>query len=221
MCLKLLFIKARAALTKASTIIQIPPKSLNDFASETMDCLPEKSNEKQTQSTKTTKMKLSDESRGILRNQLKVDEGCVLHVYKDSMGYETIGYGRCLDTKGLSKAECDYLKINSSDYFETLKTRGITQIEADYLLSNDIDDFSEELHNRIGWFDRLPETAKIVLINMAFNLGIGGLMDFRKTLLAIKYGDYKQASIEMLDSSWSKQVGQRAIRLSKLLAELS
>ena len=167
------------------------------------------------------KMKLSDESRNILDKQLRVDEGCILHVYKDSLGLYTIGIGRCLETKGLSVTECNYLNLDVYDkkgVIDALKVRGITQVEADQLLSNDINEFTDELYNRITWIESAPEVVKIVLLNMAFNLGIAGLMSFHTTLGLIQSGNYIEASNQMLLSKWKDQVGDRAVRLSNLLA---
>lgn len=154
--------------------------------------------------------------------QLRIDEGNELNVYPDSEGEPTIGNGRCLTTKGLTKEECDCLNLGTYEknaVIAKLEVRGITQEEADYLLSNDIDFFSSQLSKRISWFNKLPETAKIVLINMCFNLGVDGLLGFKKTISFIDRGKYKEAAEEMLNSHWKDQVGDRAIRLSKMLAK--
>ena len=70
----------------------------------------------------------------------------------------------------------------------------------------------------LGFFKTLPETAKIVLIDMAFNMGVNGLLKFKNTLSLIEKGQYIAASNEMLNSSWKNQVGQRAYNLSNMLA---
>lgn len=153
---------------------------------------------------------------------LRKHEGNELKVYPDKEGYPTIGNGRCLTTKGLSKEECDYLNLGTYDknaVIAKLEVRGITQSEADYLLSNDIDYFTNELSKRLSWFVLLPETAKIVLIDMAFNLGVNGLLKFKNTLALIEKGNYLDATGEMLNSVWSRQVGNRAIELSEMLAK--
>ena len=164
---------------------------------------------------------LSQKSREALTRQLRIDEGNVLHVYQCSKNRTTIGNGRNLQDKGLSKQECDFLKLGTYDknaVIAKLEVRGITQSECDYLLSNDIDEFSAELYNRIIWFKKLPKTAQNVLINMCLNLGFNRLSGFKKTLALIEKGSYKLASIEMLNSNWAIQVGDRAKRLSKILA---
>jgi len=57
-----------------------------------------------------------------------------------------------------------------------------------------------------------------VLLDMAFNLGISGLLKFKRTLKAIRAKQYEKAAEMMLDSRWATQVGQRAKRLSKMMA---
>ena len=54
---------------------------------------------------------------------------------------------------------------------------------------------------------------------MAFNLGAQGLSEFKNFISAIKSKDYKTAAKEMLKSSWSKQVGDRAQALSKIVSQ--
>jgi len=66
----------------------------------------------------------------------------------------------------------------------------------------------------------MPETVKMVLIDMAFNLGVNGLLKFKKTLEFIKNGKFINASNEMLNSAWKFQVGQRAYDLSNQLRSL-
>jgi lysozyme len=114
--------------------------------------------------------------------------------YKCTGGKLTIGIGRNLDD------------------------RGITEEEADYLLSNDIDDFEDRLTREIPWMVGLDPIRQRVLIDMAFNLGVPGLLKFKRTLAAIRGKEYDRAAGMMLDSRWATQVGQRAKRLSHMMA---
>ena len=54
----------------------------------------------------------------------------------------------------------------------------------------------------------------MVLMDMAFNMGVPRLKKFKKMWAAIHKEDYETASKEMLDSRWSKQVGRRSMILS-------
>lgn len=129
-----------------------------------------------------------------LKNRLIKEEGLRLKPYKCTSDKLTIGIGR------------------------NLEDRGITEAEALYLLDNDIQDVTGSLIKSIPWFCTIHYTAQLVLMDMAFNMGVNGLLEFKNTLIYIKYGDYLKASVEMLDSRWSKQVGKRAVELSNILA---
>lgn len=122
--------------------------------------------------------------------QLLRDEGLLLKPYQDSVGKWTIGIGR-----------------NLSDV-------GITESEAYGLLHNDLEKVAKQLKEELPWLDSLSVERRAVLGNMCFNLGIAGLMQFKKFLTALRLGNYEHAAIEMLDSKWAKQVGPRAVRLA-------
>lgn len=129
-----------------------------------------------------------------LTRQLRRDEGVRAHMYYDSEGYATIGVGRLIDPR---------------------RGGGLRESEIDYLLANDIEEAVAALRDRLPWFDSLNEARQGVLANMAFNLGVDGLLGFKRTLALVERGDYEAASVEMLDSKWARQVGQRAQRLSE------
>jgi lysozyme len=124
-------------------------------------------------------------------------EGLKLHPYRCTAGKLTIGVGR------------------------NLEDRGITKGEALIMLEHDIADFTKQLSERLFWFDTQPEFAKLVLIDMAFNLGLNGLLKFHNTLEHIKQGQYELAAKEMLLSKWAQQVKNRATELSEILKNKS
>lgn len=128
-----------------------------------------------------------------LKAQLIIDEDLKLKPYIDTVGKTTIGVGRCLDDRGITKAE------------------------ALYLLDNDIASVSTELSAALPWFSKLDDARQNVLLNCAFNLGVGGLLKFVKTLEFVKQGNYKAAAAELLKSKWAGQVGDRAKRLSQIM----
>lgn len=70
---------------------------------------------------------------------------------------------------------------------------------------------------RYLWVKELDEVRYRVLVEMMFNLGPQRFGDFKRMLAATKQGDYEQAAIEMLDSTWSHQVGTRATRLAEMM----
>ena len=122
--------------------------------------------------------------------QLKRHEGLELMPYKCTSGKTTIGVGR------------------------NLEDIGITEQEAELLLLNDIGRVKQELVND-QWYMNLDPVRKAVIENMSFNLGYPTLKKFQNMIASISEGDYETASKEMLDSRWSKQVGQRSIELAE------
>lgn len=53
------------------------------------------------------------------------------------------------------------------------------------------------------------------MIDMCFNLGLPGFLEFERMLAALNAGDYDRAAQEMLDSKWARQVRQRAYVLAE------
>lgn len=135
-------------------------------------------------------------SRPALIAELRRDEGVVPHAYQDHLGYWTIGVGRLID-----------------------KRRGgrLSDDEIDYLLQNDIARFEAELDEALPWWRTLDPVRQRVILNMAFNLGVQGLLGFKNTLAAIQQKRWSDASKGMLASKWAKQVGLRADRLAKMI----
>ena len=128
-----------------------------------------------------------------MRDQLVRHEGLRLKPYRCSAGKLTIGVGR------------------------NIEDVGITEEEAMTMLSNDISRVIGELDRRIPAFASLNEVRRRVLIDMGFNLGSNRLMKFRRMLAALEAGDYAQAAVEMLDSRWARQVGNRAVSLKNMM----
>ena len=128
-----------------------------------------------------------------LTKQLRRDEGEVLSAYQDHLGYWTIGVGRMIDKR---------------------KGGGITAEESAYLLSNDIDKRQAELLRRAPWMAQLDPARFGVMLNMAFQMGVDGLLGFKNTLAMVKAGDYSGAAAGMLNSKWATQTPARAQRLS-------
>jgi lysozyme len=139
-----------------------------------------------------------------LLSELRRDEGEVRHEYKDSLGFSTIGVGRLIDKR---------------------KGGGLSSDEISYLLANDVKRTIADLDKHLPWWRQLTAARQRVLINMAFNLGIGsaavgsGLLGFKNTLRMVQEGDYAGAAAGMLSSKWAKQVGARAERLAKMMKE--
>ena len=91
-----------------------------------------------------------------------------------------------------------------------LEAKGVSYEEADFMLLNDIGDALREVEEIFPNVDGFSENRQMALVDMAFNLGKGGLAGFEKMVEAIRLGDWEKASEEALDSLWAKQVGTRA-----------
>lgn len=127
--------------------------------------------------------------------QLRRDEGVRLKPYTDTVGKLTIGVGRNLTDKGISEQEAR--EMLSTDVIEV--QQALAKSGLDYQIQPDEESFAR--YN--------------VLVNMAFNMGIGGLLAFKNMLACYKAGDWAGAAKHMLDSKWAEQVGPRAHRLAK------
>ena len=128
-----------------------------------------------------------------LVDQLIRHEGMELKVYKDSLGIETIGIGR------------------------NLVDRGVTEEEARYLCNNDIEIVEHELLRNFPFVADLDDVRLRVILDMAFNLGISRLRNFKKMWEALEGADYETAAIEMMDSKWARQVKTRAYTLARMM----
>lgn len=126
-----------------------------------------------------------------LAEQLKKHEGLKLKPYTDTVGKLTLGIGRNLEDKG------------------------ITEQEALFMLNNDVDYFYGKLSKRLPWLLSLDDVRQNVLVNMAFNLGVGGLLTFKNMLRLVSIGHYQEGAEEMLNSKWAEQVGYRANELAE------
>ena len=130
-----------------------------------------------------------------LLEMLKRHEGVESHVYRCSAGFETIGAGRNISKSGL----------------------GLSDDEVDYLLENDIVRVIKELSSEYPWFKDLDDVRKDAIIDISFNLGATRLRGFKRALAAMDAADYKTASLEFLDSKWSRDVKGRSTELAYMI----
>jgi lysozyme len=141
-------------------------------------------------------------------------EGLKLQVYKDTLGIDTIGIGRNLEDRGISQEELDDLDIPNMD---VIYEYGITEADAVYLAQNDVQIVEDELLRAHPCVDRLDSVRQLILMDMAFNMGVPRLCKFQKMWNAIHEEKYDVAAKEMLDSRWANQVKSRAIKLANAM----
>jgi lysozyme len=138
-----------------------------------------------------------------LRKQLKEDEGVRLKVYKDTQGFPTVGVGHLVRPADLLHVG-DRITQEQCDIF------------FDYDLARTIVDCKREID---GWLT-FPDEVQEILANLAYNLGITGLLKFKNTLSFLRSKDYDKAATALVASRWYGQVGNRSKRLVARLRAL-
>jgi lysozyme len=122
--------------------------------------------------------------------QLKRDEGYNPKPYKDSLGKLTIGYGTLIEN-GLDQEECEWL------------LRHRYEIRAKVPVAQ-----------QLPWTQDLNDARLGAVENLAYNMGIYGLLTFKNMLGCLQSGDYQGAHDHLLDSKYATQVGARSHRLA-------
>lgn len=118
-----------------------------------------------------------------LEKILEQEEGCKYKPYTDTVGKLTIGIGRNLTDKGLSRDEVLHL------------------------LRNDIKETAEKIQTALPWIKTLSESQQAALIDLGFNMGVGGLLGFKNMLSNLKAGNISGAIKELKSSKWWDQIG--------------
>lgn len=140
-----------------------------------------------------------------LIEQIKRHEGYRKRMYLCTAGKETIGYGYNL--------KANPLHLSSLEIGNAYKN-GMNEVEAERLLKLMVSKCVDQLEEAIPVINRIDMVRQDILINMTYNMGLIGLLKFKKMLLALEKKDYQKASIEMLNSKWKDDVGNRAQELA-------
>ena len=127
-----------------------------------------------------------------LISMLKRHEGLRLKPYLCTADQLTIGYGRNLESMGISR------------------------YEAEVMLVSDIERCYNELEV-FGWFVGLDVVRQEAMVDLLFNLGLPRLLGFKKMIRHLSNKEYSQAAAELLNSRYAIQVGDRANELAYML----
>ena len=130
-----------------------------------------------------------------LKKFIESHEGYETHPYVCPAGKITIGIGHNLTDNGLSH------------YIIGL------------ILKEDIQIAKDDLDRLYPAWRALTQKRRWALVDMIFNLGSVKILSFVKFWKALDDEDYTEASIQMLDSRWARQVGHRAYTLSQMMDE--
>jgi lysozyme len=128
--------------------------------------------------------------------QLRNDEGWRDRPYRDTLGFLTTGYGFLIDER---------------------KSVSMPKAVGELWLKLIVEDKWAELTRREPWVLEQPEDVQQALANMAYQLGINGLLNFKNMLGALRAGQRVSAAAHALDSAWAKQTPQRAERTAALI----
>lgn len=121
-------------------------------------------------------------------------EGYRSHVYDDGtgqpiapgshvVGHPTVGYGHCLDTRGLTKPQAERLRDDV------------------------LDELEHELSLKLPIYARQVDPRRMALLELAYQCGVDGVLGFRKMLAHLEWREYGEARAELLDSAWARQTG--------------
>lgn len=131
---------------------------------------------------------------------IKDGEGNISHMYLDTRGLVTVGVGQMIPTAD-EATRLSFVKRDTSERatadeiregYDAVKAQpkgkvahsyqrfsklDMPQADIDVLLARRLDEFEQGLRREIPTYDDAPEDAKLGLIDMAYNLGIGGLVN--------------------------------------------
>ena len=137
-----------------------------------------------------------------LHDQLKYEEGLRLKKYRCTAGRWTIGYGHNLDANPLAPDGSRIPDTISAEFAEELLMRDIATTRAAL---------------RMAWprIDEFDPARRDAFINMAFQLGVSGLMQFEAMRAAAIARDWETAARQAIKSRWAKQTPERARRVAE------
>lgn len=144
-------------------------------------------------------------------NMLKYDEGCKLEIYKDTLGYYTIGIGHLV-----SKESEFSIAVATLDSSIGRSTNGIiTDIEAQTLFQSDVAKAKSSLsqYGLGSLLNNLDPVRQAALINMSFQLGAHGVANFKNSMALLARGEWEAAANELKNSTWYRQTTNRATRV--------
>lgn len=140
-------------------------------------------------------------NEALLEAELRRDEGVRYVPYADSRGFQTCACGHNLDASPLP-----------AGWTFPLSDDQVTQ-----LLGMDLQVVFAALDANLPWWRQMDPVRMRVIANCCFNMGIGTLLEFHNTLLAMQRGAYAIAAAGLKASKWYGEVGARAQRLCQAM----
>ncbi len=147
--------------------------------------------------------KLEPEELRKLKEEIKREEGEVLKSYRDSLGKLTVGIG--------------HLVVRGDPEYEKPVGAPISKARSTALFETDIQRTLNDLEKKLPWLKLQPKEVIRAVANMAFQLGVTGVLKFKNTLAYIEQKNYESAYVNGLRSLWAKQTPQRARRVLTMI----
>lgn len=122
-------------------------------------------------------------------------EGWRSEIYKDTEGYDTIGFGH---------------KLTDDDKATGRYKNGITKEQGQELYLKDHKTLVDRMYKDYPWVKDAPESVRTAVEDMSFNMGPAWLKKFPNTRKALEEGNYEKAGAGVKNSKYYRQVGQRA-----------
>lgn len=141
-----------------------------------------------------------------LLESIKENEGFRSYVYKDNLGFETIGYG--FKVSSLSNEEIE---------FNGGSIEPMSEKVADKILERKVKILSPKVFAALPWLQAKSQNIQDVIIEMAYQLGLNGMLNFKNTLKFIKEDELAKASENMRKSRWYSQTPKRVEKLIRKL----
>jgi len=136
---------------------------------------------------------------------LNFEEGFRPRPYIDSLGYPTVGVGFLIGPKGAALSNYTFTlpKSVSDVWLQEIISNVTAQMNADKII-----------------FPALKQcnpARSDILVSMAYQLGVGGLTNFKNTLAMVAAGNFSGAAAGMLNSLWARQTPKRAQRHAEVM----
>ena len=129
-------------------------------------------------------------------NSIKAHEGYEPMVYQCTEDHDTIGIGFKVADLKLSEKVCDLI------------------------LEEKLNELIPQIERKLSWFRYAQDEVKLVIVNMSYQMGLSGVLKFKRTLIALEMKKWDTAADEMLDSLWARQTSRRANELADLIRGL-
>lgn len=134
-------------------------------------------------------------------------EGFRANVYKCPAGYDTIGYGRNIEANPLNASEKKQLNADGS----------VSKAVAEDWLKEELSRCYDDCNKAFFWFKDLDNKRAGAIVDMAYNMGLKTLKDFKNSLGFMERKDYKGAAENFKKSKWFNQVKNRGIEICNII----